>query len=246
VSLATAVPGHRIGLVQTRGLGDIVIAAPIAQHYIERGHEVHWPVDARFVAAVQAAFPEIRFHPVDASLTGDATFDYFWKAPVERLVTAGCESTFCLYAYLSGLDLVNPKLAQALKFDEYKYAITGVPFARKWDLRIVRDRPREQALIDRLELREPYVLLHEQGSDFRLEIAVPEEVARTHQVVRISPLTDNPFDWLGAIERAAWFACVDSVFANLADQLDLCRRRTLFLRSPMATTPVLRNGWQFL
>jgi hypothetical protein len=236
----------RTGIVQTRGIGDVVIAAPIAQHFIERGHEVHWPVDARFVAAVQAAFPEIRFHAVDATQTGESTFEYFYQRPVDLLIEAGCESTHCLYAYLSGIDIVNRKLADALKFDEYKYAVAGVPFACKWALRVARDRQREQALIDRLDLREPYVLLHEEGSNFKVTIDVPADLVRTHQVVRVTPLTDNPFDWLGVIERAAMFACVDSVFANLAEQLDLCAHKVLFLRSPMATTPVLRNGWQFL
>jgi hypothetical protein len=238
----------KVGLIQTRGLGDIVIAAPIAQHWLDAGHEVHWPVDARFVNAVQAAFPAIRFAPIDAAVTGEASLDYFVKAPLAALQQAGVDATFSLYAYLSGLDVVHAKLAGALKFDEYKYAVAGVPFARKWDLRLVRDAARERALIDRLGLgaeTRPIALVHEQGSDFRLDISLPADVEASHRVVRIEPLTDNPFDWLGVLERAAMFVCVDSVFANLAEQLDLGGRRFLYLRSPMATTPVFRNAWQF-
>ncbi|MCU0869195.1 MAG: hypothetical protein MUF30_06245 [Burkholderiales bacterium] len=238
----------KVGLIQTRGLGDIVIAAPIAQHHLDAGHEVVWPVDARFVAAVQAAFPGVRFVPVDAAATGEASLDYFVKAPLAALERAGVDATFCLYAYLSGLDVVDRKLAAALKFDEYKYAVCGVPFARKWNLRIARDAARERALLERLDLvREtrPIALVHEQGSDFRVDIALPADVEASHRVVRIGALTDNPFDWLGVLERAAMFVCVDSVFANLAEQLDLGGRRFLYLRSPMAATPVFRNGWQF-
>ncbi|APW37329.1 hypothetical protein RD110_09095 [Rhodoferax koreense] len=235
----------RIGLIQTRGIGDIVIAAPIAQHFVDQGHEVLWPVDRRFQPFVQAAFPEIRFLAVDTGETGDATRAYFYDTPAALLQAAGCEQVFCLYSYLSGLDVVNARLAKSLKFDEYKYAVAGVPFARKWQLRVSRDAAREQALFEWLDIRGPYALLHEFGSNFRLQIELPPDITASHQVVRISELSSNPFDWLGVIERASLFACVDSCFANLAEQLDLCARKFLFLRSDIGFTPVFRNNWQF-
>lgn len=235
----------RIGLIQTRGIGDIVIAAPIAQHYIDQGHTVSWPVDARFLPFVQAAFPEIDFMPVDTRETGDGTRAYFYDTPAALLQARGCGQIFCLYSYLSGLDVVNGKLARSLKFDEYKYAVASVPFDRKWQLRVTRDRVREQALFDRLDIQGPYALLHEFGSNFKLQIDLPPDIVATHQVVRISELSSNPFDWLGVIEHASLFACVDSCFANLAEQLDLCTWKFLFLRSDIGFTPVFRGNWQF-
>lgn len=75
----------RIGLVQTRGIGDIIIALPIAQSFVNDGHEVFWPIDSRFVSSFQAAalrevarglpIVEIR------SLT-DSVFD--WLRVIER------------------------------------------------------------------------------------------------------------------------------------------------------------------
>ena len=53
---------------------------------------------------------------------------------------------------------------QSLKFDEYKYAMTGVPFQEKWKLRIKRDAEREEALFQSLEITRPYVLVHDTGS----------------------------------------------------------------------------------
>jgi hypothetical protein len=235
----------RIGLIQTRGIGDIVIAAPIAQHFVDQGHDVFWPVDLRFLPPAQAAFPEIRFLAVDQQTTGDGTLEYFYTGPLAQLNQHGCEQVFSLYSYLSGLDIVNQKLAHSLKFDEYKYAVTGVPFQRKWQLRVQRDRQREQALFDKLDIRGSYVLLHEHGSNFRLQIALPPDVLAAHQVVRISEISDNPFDWLTVMERAYMFACVDSCFANLAEQLALCERKYLFLRSDKGFTPVFKNNWQF-
>lgn len=236
----------KIGLIQTRGIGDIVIAAPIAQYYVDLGYEVVWPVDARFIGFVQAAFPEIRFIPIDREATGDATLEYFFQQPLIELAKAGCDHVFSLYSNLSGIPIINEKFARSLKFDEYKYAVSGVSFDRKWQLRIARDRAREQALFDRLEIRKDYVLVHEYGSDFHLDIQLPADVVEAYQVVKVSEISNNPFDWLGVMERATMFACVDSCFANLAEQLDLCPLKFLFLRSDIRYTPVFRSGWKFM
>lgn len=235
----------KIGLIQTRGIGDIIIAAPIAQFYIAQGCEVFWPVDGRFYAFVQAAFPEINFLPVDPAVTGDTSLAYWYTNPLAQLTARGCSNIYPLYSYLSGLDLPNKKLAHSLKFDEYKYAVAGVPFEQKWKLQVARDSLREQALYLKLGITGKYALLHEQGSNFSLTIELPVDILATHQVVRIGEISNNPFDWLGVIEGASMFACVDSCFANLAEQLDLCKRKFLFLRSDIRNTPVFKNGWQF-
>lgn len=235
----------KIGLIQTRGIGDIIIAAPIAQYYISRGHEVLWPVDGRFQSFVQMAFPEIGFLVVDHRSVGEATLDYFYRDPLRQLAKIGCDQIYSLYSYLSGLDVVDLRLARSLKFDEYKYAVTSVPFTEKWNLRIVRDYKQEKALISRLEIQGDYVLVHEHGSNFRLDIQLPQDVIDRYQVVRITEISRNPFDWIGVIESANIFVCVDSCFANLAEQLDLCERKYLFLRSDLNATPVFKNDWQF-
>lgn len=235
----------KIGLIQTRGIGDIIIAAPIAQYYISRGHEVLWPVDSRFQSFVQTAFPEICFLTVDHESVGEATLDYFYRDPLRQLTETGCDQVYSLYSYLSGLDIVNSRLARSLKFDEYKYAVASVPFTEKWNLRIARDHKQEKALTTYLHIRGDYVLIHEHGSDFRLDIQLPQDVIDRYQVVRITEISRNPFDWIGVIERASMFVCVDSCFANLAEQLDLCERKYLFLRSDLNATPVFKNNWQF-
>lgn len=234
-----------IGLIQTRGIGDIVIAAPIAQYFIAQGHEVYWPVDRRFHAFVQIAFPTIHFLPVDHRVTGEATLDYFYLQPLEQLRQVGCGLIHCLYSYLSGQDVVNAKLAQSLKFDEYKYAVTSVPFSQKWNLKLNRDLDGEQALFQKLSIKRNYVVVHEEGSNYRLSVELPQDVVERYQIIRISALSENPFDWVGVIERASMLVCVDSCFANLAEQLDLCTQKFLFLRSDIRSTPVFKNNWQF-
>ncbi|WP_109121495.1 glycosyltransferase family 41 protein [Azospirillum sp. TSO22-1] len=237
--------GSKVGLIQTRGIGDIVIAAPIAQHYVDAGAEVFWPVDSRFHPFVQSAFPEISFLSVDIEESDPALFRYFVGHPVELLTHAGCDPIYCLYSYMKSLPVAQPNLAEALKFDEYKYAISNVPFSKKWQLRITRDRAREAALIDRLGLDRPYVVVHEEGSNFQLNITLPPDMMEQYAVVRITNLTPNPFDWLGVLEGASVFVGIDSCFANLIEQLDLCPQKFLYLRSTIVGTPVFKNNWKF-
>ncbi|MFZ4858803.1 MAG: hypothetical protein ACOYL3_20675 [Desulfuromonadaceae bacterium] len=235
----------KIGLIQTRGIGDIIIAAPIAHYFIGQGHDVFWPVESSFHSSVQAAFPDIHFIPVYEEKTGYATVDYFYNQPKAELERIGCVSIFCLYSHLLDLDIIDKQLAWSLKFDEYKYAVAGVPFDQKWQLSLTRNPEREQALFERLAIHRSYVLVHDQGEGFKLDIQLPEDLLRDYQIVRISTLTDNPFDWLGVIERAGMLLCVDSCFANLAEQLNLCSHKYLFLRSHTRGTPVFKNGWFF-
>jgi hypothetical protein len=235
----------KIGIIQTRGLGDIIIAAPIAQYYQEQGHTVYWPVDSRFINSVQNAFPDINFLSVNHQINGGNTYDYFIGNPLGQLTELGCDQIFTLYSYLSGLKVVNEKLAHSLKFDEYKYAIAQVPFIRKWNLRVNRDLKREAELKDKLGIHKPYVLIHEEGSNFKLKIELPDDVTNRLQVIHLTSITDNPFDWLGVIEQASMLVFVDSCFSNLADQMNFCADKYLMLRSDIRATPVFKNGWKY-
>jgi hypothetical protein len=235
----------KIGIIQTRGLGDIIIAAPIAQYYIEQGHIVYWPIDKRFISSAQCAFPEINFITVDHEVTGEKTLDYFYAEPLRRLNNLNCEQIFPLYSYLSGLKVVNEKLANSLKFDEYKYALTQVPFEHKWKLKVNRNLKREAVLKNKLNLNKPYALIHEEGSDFKLSIELPADIQERLQVIRLTALTDNPFDWLGVIEEANMLVCVDSCYANLAEQTNIASDKYLMLRSDIRGTPVFKNNWKY-
>jgi hypothetical protein len=236
----------RIGLIQTRGIGDVVIALPIAQQYVALGHEVHWPVDARFMSFLSAAAPEVHFHPVDPSETGDQTVAYFYDAPLALLKRLSCDPIHCLYSFLSGEPVVDTRLARSLKFDEYKYAVAGVPFAFKWSLTVRRDGAREQALFDSLGVRGPYVLLHSDASGASINVDLAPQLVAGREVVRLTERTDNPFDWLLALERGSLLVLIDSVFANLVEQLNLPNPKILLLkRTEVHFTPVFKNGWVF-
>lgn len=236
----------RIGIVQTRGIGDIVIALPIAAAFAERGDTVFWPVDEAWVSFLRAAVPYVEFLEVPS---GAPPRDYFVAIPQAKLKAARCDVVHVLYSGLAleGEKIASERLAQFLKFDEYKYAVCGVPFARKWDLQIGRDAEREERLFASLNLGTgPYICIHRQGHGFTAEVELLPAWRRDYRIVEIDERSDSPFDWLATLERAAKIVCIDSSFANLVEQLNFENEKYLILRTPGPLTPVYKNGWHFL
>ena len=48
------------------------------------------------------------------------------------------------------------------------------------------------------------------------------------------------------LEHASKIICIDSLFANLVEQLNLPNEKHLILRLPNPYMPVMKNGWQFI
>jgi hypothetical protein len=232
----------RLGLIQSRGIGDIIIALPIAQHYLATGYEVFWPIDAGFVPFVSQVEPRVKFLPVRNDAPG-----FMYDEPKRLLEAQGCSEVICLYSYLSSQPAIGEsRLSQSLKFDEYKYAISKVPFRKKWELVLRRNPERERALQTRLNLRSPYAVVHREGSNRSFDQVLPPQLFGGLKVVEIKPITDNPFDWIGVLRNATLLVLLDSVFANLVEQLNFPNEKIFLLRSEVRFTPVMRNGWRFV
>ena len=185
--------------------------------------------------------PYVTFLPLEPGVEAP----FYYDIPLAKLSEVGCTDIHVLYSALRGREhVVDRKLADYVTFDRYKYAVTGVPFREKWNLSLVRNREREQALDDRLVKAPSYTGCHFQGSAYRVELDVPETLE--HQVIRISEVTDCVFDWLAVLERATDRMLIDSCFANLVEQLGLPGKKA-FIRNPYTPfSPVLINDWQFL
>jgi hypothetical protein len=235
----------KIGIVQTQRLGDLIIVLPIAQWFVGQGHQVFWPIHAAHIAAMAAAAPAIAFLPVDPALEKADPVAFFLHKPLELLNEIGCDHIHSFYTHLEGDGLIDGKLLGSLKFDEYKYARARVPFVEKWNLRLVRNRERELALYQSLNITGDYVLVHRDGSILSIDVQLPPSWAERYRIIDITPLTDNPFDWLYVIENASKLVMIDSSFANLTDQLNIAGEKYLILRSLIQQTPVYRNGWIF-
>ncbi|HZZ17791.1 MAG TPA: hypothetical protein VFE25_00385 [Opitutaceae bacterium] len=230
----------KIGLIQSRGIGDIVIALPIAKYYSDRGYDVYWPIDQRFAASFRESVDYVNFVPFKF----EANAQGFIHLPMELLKKAGCGRCIPLYSYLSGDNTSNKAYFNSLKFDEYKYAVAGVPFGEKWNLSLKRDAAREDSLYRQLVTQEDYVVVHQQGSNFKAKFAVPAPY-RKCQVIEIAERTDNILDWLGILEKARLLIMIDSCFSNLVEQLGFENEKVYALRSDVRFTPVLRGNWQY-
>jgi hypothetical protein len=238
----------RIGLIQTRGIGDIIIALPIATALARGGDTVFWPIDAAFVEGFRRAAPWVEFLPVPSGAQAANPRDYFLGIPEGELRARGCERSLLLYSSvrLDGVRVANEKLAAHLKFDEYKYAVSGIPFREKWNLEIRRDAARERRLHESLGIRRPYICVHRGGPELEVELDIPPDWRREFQFVEVGANTDSPFDWIYTLENAAKLVLVDSCMSNLVEQLGLPNEKYLVLRSPGAYTPVMSNGWKFI
>src|SRR5258708_123023 len=233
----------KIGLIQTRGIGDIIIALPIADYFIEQGYEVVWPIDYRFMPIFEPIKPSIHFFPV---MEKEGRPNYFVNDPVTITREQGCDRTIILYSYVNNQQVYDPRLSAVLKLDEYKYAIAGVPLARKWTLTYERQMDREQALFDSFDIHEDYVCVHDLGSNMASPFEIPEHLTNGLRVVRVEELTASPLDWRLTLERAKRLIMVDSCLSNLVEQINFETEKYIITRAPIHLHPLYKNGWEFI
>ena len=233
----------KLGIIQSRGLGDIVIALPIARYYHDQGWEVHWPICREFLPHVTTHVPWINWHAV----TTDSG-SFFYDQPVNILNNLQCHEILCLYQALTGHLFHEELYFQHTSFDQYKYIKAAVPFLNKWKLSdcITRDLAAEQLLYDSLKITKPYAVVHLEGSDHRAEFDYAT-IPTDWQTVTITPnLTTSIFNWLTVLESADSIVCVDSVFANLVDQMNMQNDKYFIARSHIGLTPVLGQDWTWV
>ena len=234
----------RLGIIQSRGLGDIIIALPIARHYYDLGWEVLWPIEEQFIPHVVTHVPWVKWIPIPY----DAPGRYFYDVPMERLKNFRCDEILPLYQHLSNHDFKDEAYFQYTKFDQYKYIKAGVNFLKKWTVKdcIQRDLAAESALYDKLITNPNYAVLHLEGSDHRAQFdqsMIPE----TWQTIEItSKETHSIFNWLKILEGAESIVCVDSCIANLVDQMGVGEDLYLRARSHIGLTPVYAQPWTWL
>lgn len=208
-----------IGIIQSRGLGDIIIALPIARSLYDEGWEVWWPVCDPFYTQMKAAAPWVKWLSVPVDDGGE----FFYANPKRQLDALGVSEELWLYQYLSSHpEKTNPSYFAQFKFDQYKYSCAGVPFGRKWTLAdcISRDPAVEGQLYDRLVKQDRYMVYQGQASDLSYDIDL-SIIDPAVQCIEITELTGSIFDWLKILEGAETMIFIDSVFANLVDQLYL-------------------------
>jgi len=174
---------------------------------------------------------------------------FFYDVPMQRLKNFKVDEVLCLYNALTGHPefTARPEF-QLMKFDQYKYSVAGVPFLKKWTLAdcITRDYDAEGTLYKKLGSPEHFAILHLDGSDYRAGFdtsIIPED---WQQIEIKEGMTPSVFNWIGMLSNAESIICVDSVFSNLVDQMNLGTDRYFIPRSHIQLTPVLGNDWTIM
>jgi hypothetical protein len=235
---------QKLGIIQSRGLGDIVISLPIAHYYAEQGWEILWPICEEFLPNVVHHVPWVQWIPVPT----DARGSFFYDVPLQRLKNLQCDEILPLYQFLSGQNFHDEKYFQYTKFDQFKYLRAGVPFLNKWQLNqcITRDPVAEQALVKQLVTNPKYAVVHLEGSDHTAKFD-PAIIPQDWQTIYIKPgVTPSIFNWCTLIDQAQSIIMVDSCMANLTDQLSLGTDHYFIQRSHIGLTPVLNLPWTWL
>lgn len=225
----------KLGIIQPGKIGDIIICLPIAKYYFDKGYEVVWPIDKHISKNFIGYVDYVTFLPIDFNciLARKTCIEQEW---CNHLI----DLSFNLLGSWEGR---NTKLFNEYKmpFDELKYQIAEVPFEKRWDLTITRNREREQNLYKTLNPNnEEYILTHWQGSDCRKTIKIQENVKQ----IEAGPTTESIFDWILLLERAKGFATISSCFSVLIDQLGLKQPKILLSRG--GGTPNYKETWKVL
>jgi len=232
----------KLGIIQTRGLGDIIISLPIAHYYHEQGYHVHWPVVDVWVEQLAHHAPWVKWIPVPPDQG-----PFFYDVPMERLKNFKCDEILCLYQSLSGHpEFTAEPWFQHVGFDQYKYLKAGVPFLNKWRLAdcITRDPVREQALYDQVVTNPNFVVTHLNASHSTASFDA-SIIPSDWQIIPVTP-EGYIFDWLGVIEQAQSIVMTDSVMSNLVDQLGLGTDRYYIPLNHIQLTPTFGHDWTWL
>jgi len=236
----------KLGIIQTRGLGDIMIALPIALNYHEQGYHVHWPVVSSWVEQLAAQVPWVKWIPIEPDHG-----PFFYDIPRERLKNFGCDEIICLYQALTGHpEFTTEPWFQHTSFDQYKYQRAGMAFKDKLRLPecITRDPQREADLKAKIlgtDTVTPYVVTHLSSS----EQTVKYDPAIIPEGWRTVPITTEGriFDWLSIIESAEVLIMTDSVMANLVDGMDIQGPERYFIpQHHIQLTATHLGAWTYL
>ena len=235
----------KLGIIQSRGLGDIIIALPIALHYHEQGYHVHWPIVDTWVEQLSAQAPWVKWIPI----TSDAG-PFFYDIPMERLKNFKCDEIICLYQALTGHpEFIDEPWFQHTSFDQYKYIRAGLPFKDKLRLPecITRDTARESTLHDQVigEDPSPYVVTHLSSSEQTVKYD-PQIIPEGWRTIAISN-RGRIFDWIKIIEGSEAVIMTDSVFVNLVDGLDIQGPERYFIpQHHIQLSATLLGTWSYI
>jgi hypothetical protein len=234
----------RLGIIQPGKIGDIIICLPIAKWYYDRGYEIIWPVDRNIIDNFVDYIEYVTFIPIDfdCRVANQVCFNNMCNKILDLSFTIPGASTYNSDNYLK---------QDIYSFDEYKYFLADVPFEEKWNLNLKRNMDKELSLQKKLNIREQYVIIQENSSDYVRKVQWENDQFRR---IDFSILSTSVFDWLSVLEKASQHILIESCLVNLVDQLNITvDKHTLLLKhgyygrplvdERLRGIPVFRKEW---
>jgi hypothetical protein len=106
----------------------------------------------------------------------------------------------------------------------------------------------EADLKARVVTQDRYWVIQQTASDVAYNIDT-SNIDPAAQIVEISQLTDNIWDWLGVLEGCEGMVLIDSVFANIVDQMNLNPQSDRYYMRKwnrgVDGNPVFLNEWTY-
>ncbi len=224
-------------MIQPGAFGDILICAPIARAYVDRGYRVIWPVCKKYAShleAVAGSYVEI-YHMGDYFGEGDWLK---WASDTAR--------NFAKEYEFETLDLSDrdghPKQLPGETFEETKYRLADVPFVYKNALEFDRDPSAEEAIERVVGIEGDYTLVHRESSDGN-KAPIPDDCK--YRIIEISKIGNyNITDWYSVILGAKEIMCVESsVFCFVDGILHALKCKPILLPRPGHPKYTVSKGW---
>ena len=196
-------------IIQPGPYGDIILVAPIAKYYADRGYEVYWPCRQEFYDTLK------KFSYVNPLLLNEDILHEDWlRSDVMKI----WPSTVDYDLVINLADRGPHPTAQMYweNFEECKYRLGQVPMAEKHKLSWTRDIDKEDELYDMVVPKDTeYAFYHNDTSDTKnipipVEINIPKVKCKIVEGFSI-------FDWYKVIVNAKEIYTVESSVHQFMD-----------------------------
>lgn len=247
---------EKITIILPGKIGDIIICLPIAKHFHDVGYDVHWAVYNHLISNFNKGHIDyVTFIPVNFITAIKDSHDIAKQIGGEVL-----DLSFTCHGCWDNQNSKTFLNQRERTFDEFRYHLANVPFEKKWDLSIIRNKNRElelySKLVDYKKYNEKFVVFQNQASDTNVNFKLDLQ-GRNYQVIELKPYTDCVFDWITLLEEAKKLVLIESSISNLVDQLKIKTDKILLMkknyyrdkldgRDLYLGTPILKSNWRIV
>jgi len=201
--------------------GDIIVCAPIAKNYFDRGYKVYWPARAEYLDLL-SRFDYVNPVPLPDLLLvnqfGDEENRNMSDILMGQNICSTMEDSIYLHVGDRFVDGKYPFATPRINGEtimEKKYRISGVDFIENYNLVWTRDVKKEQELYELVVKEEKYVFAHlssSRGGRVDLPLAENLSVVEPYIIPGYSIL-----DWFKVIQNAERIYCTESSFQCFVD-----------------------------